>query len=730
MAEPAGRRRGPFGLLVLVPLWTALWSSTCWARSGHPRLRLSHKELRDLNRSEVFQGPPGGLDLSTMLLDEAQESLFIGGRNTLFSLSLENVNAQHREIHWPSTATQVDDCLMKGREKSECANYIKVLHQYNGTHLLACGTGAFDPVCAHISLGRWAQDPVFTLQEDLVESGRGRCPFDPHSSCVSTLSRGELFVGLYTDYWENDAALCRLGNRSYTRTERDDRRLLNEPKFVGSVVIPDNDDPDDDKVYYFFTEKALDVESGNHAVYSRIGRVCANDQGGQRMLVNKWSSFIKTRLICSVPGPHGIDTHLDQLEDVFVLKKKDEKTPEIFGLSAQQATYFGATPEGPDHHWTAFQGRVPFPRPGSCASQVNGGQYSSSRQYPDEVLRFVRDHPVMLQAVRPLHHRPVLLRSEGGRRLTQLAVDRVEAQDGHYHVLFIGTDDSVVLKVITIYNADSDTMEEVLLEELHVFKVPVPITEILISTKRQQLYVGSELGVAQVKVHQCDLYGSACADCCLARDPYCAWDGHTCSRYLSVGLSAKRRFRRQDVRHGNAVQQCDGVLMRGQQSHSAEERRVYGVENNSTLLECKPRSPQANAHWLLQRGTDNDEVRVDDRVVKTPHGLLFLRLRRADAGVYLCQTDEHGFIQPLARITLEGSASKLWYKDFLQLIGYSNFQKVEEYCERVWCSERRRRKLKALQPKWKFSPAQERRGGTRGDRPRTPRHALTHPDTP
>lgn len=32
-------------------------------------------------------------------------------------------------------------------------------------------------------------------------------------------------------------------------------------------------------------------------------------------------------------------------------------------------------------------------------------------------------------------------------------------------------DDSVVLKVITIYNKDTDTIEEVLLEELQVFKV-------------------------------------------------------------------------------------------------------------------------------------------------------------------------------------------------------------------------------------------------------------------
>lgn len=31
------------------------------------------------------------------------------------------------------------------------------------------------------------------------------------------------------------------------------------------------------------------------------------------MLVNKWSTFNKARLVCSVPGPGGIDTHFDEL---------------------------------------------------------------------------------------------------------------------------------------------------------------------------------------------------------------------------------------------------------------------------------------------------------------------------------------------------------------------------------------------------------------------------------
>lgn len=38
-----------------------------------------------------------------------------------------------------------------------------------------------------------------------------------------------------------------------------------------------------------------------------------NDDGGHCCLVNKWSTFLKARLICSVPGVDGIETHFDEL---------------------------------------------------------------------------------------------------------------------------------------------------------------------------------------------------------------------------------------------------------------------------------------------------------------------------------------------------------------------------------------------------------------------------------
>lgn len=37
--------------------------------------------------------------------------------------------------------------------QTECANFVRVLQPHNRTHLLACGTGAFQPICTLITVG-------------------------------------------------------------------------------------------------------------------------------------------------------------------------------------------------------------------------------------------------------------------------------------------------------------------------------------------------------------------------------------------------------------------------------------------------------------------------------------------------------------------------------------------------------------------------------------------------
>ncbi|XP_066499630.1 sema domain, immunoglobulin domain (Ig), short basic domain, secreted, (semaphorin) 3bl [Hoplias malabaricus] len=762
--------------LFLTSLFMLALALALGTKTNVPRLRLSYKDLLATNRSSIFSGLRGDLQLTAMFLDEYHDRLFLGGKDVLYSLRLDHTHSDVKEIPWPLSGNR-EECILKGKDpETECANFIRLLQPYNRTHLLACGTGAFQPVCALIYVGHRGEH-TFILDSSTVENGRGRCPHDPKQPFASTFTGGELYTGLTADFLGRDSVILRsLGNRSPMRTETD-QRILHEPRFVSAHLIPDSADKDDDKVYFFFTERVSEAgdREGDAAMHTRIGRVCANDAGGQRVLVNKWSTFVKARLVCSVPGPHGIDTHFDQLEGVFLLRTKDERNPEVYAIFSTISNVFQgfavcvysmadirevfngpfAHKEGPDYQWGPYEGRVPYPRPGVCPSKITaqpGCAFSSTLQFPDSVLQFARSHPLMWKSVHPAQRRPLMIRTNTPYRLTHITVDRTQAEDGPYDVMFIGTDTGTVLKIIALRNGNSLTSEEITLEELQVFKVPTPITSMEISVKRQSLFVGSSVGVAQVSLHRCSMYGKACAECCLARDPYCAWDGIACTRFAS---NSKRRYRRQDIKHANPALQCTDQNQSVEDVDMAEDRVVYGTENNSTFLECVPRSPQATVTWQVQRDEHREEVLLDERVVKTEEGLLFRRVLRHDEGVYVCSSREHGFTQTISRIWLDvlrgdtlsdllsrdnkhralppchthlGSANRTparaWFKDVLQLIGPSNLPQVEQYCERVWCNEKLRRKHKSMLDKYR--QAQDLARKTRvtkntGERNRTPR---------
>lgn len=51
----------------------------------------------------------------------------------------------------------------------------------------------------------------------------------------------------------------------------------------------------------------------------------------------------------------------------------------------------------------------PLPRPGCCAAP--GMQYNASSAFPDEILNFVKTHPLMDEAVPSLGHAPWIVRT-------------------------------------------------------------------------------------------------------------------------------------------------------------------------------------------------------------------------------------------------------------------------------------------------------------------------------
>ncbi|KAB5567305.1 hypothetical protein PHYPO_G00231250 [Pangasianodon hypophthalmus] len=687
--------------------------------SSSPRMKLTYKELQQFNGVKRYE-----LDRSccfgSLLLDEERGRLFVGAQNYLLSLSLDNIAKQEQKIYWPAPVEWREECNWAGKDiNRDCVNYVKVLHHFNRTHLYACGTGAFHPTCAYVEVGQKVEDHVFRFDQSLVEDGKGKSPYDPRHAAASVLVGDELYSGVATDLMGRDFTIFRsLGQKPSIRTEQHDSRWLNEPKFIGAFAVPESENPDDDKVFFFFRETAVEAQGFGKVTYARIGQLCRNDMGGQRSLVNKWTTFLKTRLVCSVPGNDGSETHFDELRDVFLLQTRDRKNPLVYTVFSTSSSVFRgsavclytmndirraflgpfAHKEGPNYQWVPFQGKVPYPRPGMCPSKTFGS-FESTKGFPDNVIQFARHHPLMYNPVTPLGGRPLFLRTGMPYSFTQIAVDRVNAADGHYDVMFIGTDVGTVLKVISVPKG-SWSNTELLLEELQVFKDSSSIINMQISSKRQQLYVGSDKGVAQVPLHRCSMYGKACAECCLARDPYCAWDGHTCTRYLP---NTKRRFRRQDVRNGDPNTLCSG----DHQKQRVLEKKLYAVEGSSSFLECIPKSLQAQVTWTSQRHPSNarEEVRLDDRVLQTNRGLLLRRVLRRDGGVYQCHAMEHGFTQTLLSIMLEvvpitgpaqshghspaqsqaqSTNQKLWYRDFMQLVDHPNLSTVDQICEQVW----------------------------------------------
>ncbi|ROL48975.1 Semaphorin-3F [Anabarilius grahami] len=553
-------------------------------------------------------------------MDQDQGRLYLGSREYLVSLDMQNVN--------------------KEPLIGECANFVRLIEPWNRTHLYTCGTGAYKPICTFINRGWRSESQLDKLcSYNCVGVSVGRY------GCQSVVY-GNLYAGVHVDFMGTDPAIFRtLGDRPAVRTEQYDSRWLNEPVFIKIQKIPDSAEKNDDKLYFFFREKSLDASGGSApSVLARVGRVCLNDDGGQRSLVNKWTTFLKARLVCSVIGADGVETYFDELRDVFIQRTHDERNPIVYAVFSTAGSVFKGSAvcvysmadirnvfngpfshkHGHNYQWTPYTGKIPYPRPGTCPGGTFTPDLHTTKAFSDEAVNFVRAHPLMYQPIYPIHKRPLVVRTGVDYRFTTIAVDLVDAVDGRYEVLFLGTDRGTVQKVIVLPK-DISTTEELILEEVEVFK--------------QQLYVSSERGLTQVSLHRCAVYGKACSDCCLARDPYCAWDGEHCSAFTPA---TKRDLQKLE---------CGPSLMLSVEKRLRETVQ-FGVEGSSTFLECQPRSPQATVKWLYQKDGKRKALSRDKEVLKTGHGILLKSLAQSDAGLYHCLATENNFKHTVARISL------------------------------------------------------------------------------
>ncbi|NXL90494.1 SEM4D protein, partial [Alectura lathami] len=548
---------------------------------------------------------------STLLLSEDKDVLYVGAREVIFALNAVNIAEKQHELHWKVTEDKRTKCAVKGKsEQTECRNYVRVLQQLNDTFLYVCGTNAFQPTCDYLNL-------ISFELGGKNEDGKGRCPFDPAQSYTSVMVDEELYSGTSYNFLGSEPIISRNSHQSPLRTEYA-IPWLNEPNFVFADVVradQNSTDGDDDKIYFFFTEVSVEYEFVGKLMIPRIARVCKRDQGGLRTLQKKWTSFLKARLICTIP-----DKNL-----IFNIIRKYMQS---------------ATVEQSHTKWVRYNGEIPSPRPGACINnEARASNYKTSLNLPDKTLQFVKDHPLMDDSVTPVGDRPRLVKRDV--KYTQIVVDRVRALNGTmYDVMFISTDQGALHKAISYENGMH------IIEETQLFANFEPVQTLLLSSKkgRRYLYAGSNSGVVQSPVAFCDKY-TTCVDCVLARDPYCAWKP---LEGLCVDIFKESETERTWIQNiGGDASSCSDKVRENSLQHTFKH-------GSTAELKCSQKSNLAQVVWKFK----DDVLRVESPKYRLlEKALLIFNLSEGDSGVYQCLSEEKvknkKFSQVLAKHVLE-----------------------------------------------------------------------------
>ncbi|XP_077284317.1 semaphorin 1a isoform X2 [Arctopsyche grandis] len=426
-------------------------------------------------------------------------------------------------------------CIIKGNDEDGCQNYIRVLAMKKPDTLLTCGTNAFKPICRNY----FVKNDGYFLDGEVL--GQAMCPYNPAHNSTAIFVDGNLYSGTVADFSGMDPIIY----REPLQTEQYDSVSLNDPNFVGSMAQGEH-------VYFFFRETAVEYINCGKSVFSRVGRVCKQDKGGPHRFRHRWTSFLKSRLNCSVPGDfpfyfNEIQSTTDIVEGeyggtaahlvygTFTTPPNSISGSAVCAFSLQDIsdTFEGNFKEqtGINTNWLAVNSaKVPEPRPGSCRED--------SSNLPDQTLNFIRAHPLMDESVPSFFGEPIVvisaLSSPFSYRFTQISVDpQVKTPGGKtYDVLFIGTDNGKVIKAINANSADSvHGVNPVVIEELQVFGLKEPVRSLSVvrgtgpGSSGDRLIAVSDSEVQSLKLHRCNSDKiKSCSECVALQDPYCSWD--------------------------------------------------------------------------------------------------------------------------------------------------------------------------------------------------------------
>ncbi|GFS22382.1 semaphorin-2A [Elysia marginata] len=622
-----------------------------------------------------------------LTVDEESDFLFVGAMNKLFGLNLQNIENKAQRISQdfrPSNSAR-DHCRNNGKlENFDCQGHIRFLTRLKDRTLrdtfYMCSTGSFKPTGYKLVL---KQNSFNLVQSDL--NAHGICSFGPNDNTTAVLVENgtphdtpSLFGGAVKDFLQSAPVISRhavySSAASYVSTMKK-IDWLNEPQFVGSFDVGDY-------VYFFYREVAIEYTNCGKKIFSRVARVCKNDEGSS-LKKNTWVSFLKARLNCSIPGEYPF--YFDEIQDVFKIRDMFYAlfTTNVNGLTASAICGYNITNIDNAFEGSFKQGnstsiwlpvpnnKVPNPRPGSCSRD-------STRIQQEQ---FVSQHSMLMDRAVPHQFREPIFYKSNTLMRKLVVIPNVAGGDGM--VFFTASNAGVIYKIAAWpkINPKYDPPTTYLVSKIIPLGDNKPIWGLV--NHGNSIYFSTDTAVGQIPVETCDKYTKI--DLCIY-DPYCGWDTNLGECRIYSNSPSILPYKSIDLMSYS----LEEAITKAVGGYLVKFERISRTTGSSVMFRVAYKLHiRGNVRWSKE-GTP---VRGDRHILAQDNSLIITDIRSADEGHYEAK-DSNGRVVADYSLIVETNKEQIeqrWMRKFDQWCEeferyQEDIRKWEKKCE-ACCEE-------------------------------------------
>eukprot|EP00118_Oscarella_pearsei_P004015 m.16670 g.16670 ORF g.16670 m.16670 type:complete len:1256 (+) comp27061_c0_seq3:157-3924(+) len=561
-----------------------------------------------------------------LALDKENRRLILGARNQLLAFSYDlNI------IMNKTTKPDRQQCHFENGDCSDF-NQIILLRKYkrHKAAMLCCGTNANNPKCSWRKLSNLEKVEEFSAM-DMI-------PGNPNVPAIAAFDSRErsLFTAVVAQSGVSYPALVKLSPLGAKQTTFPKDSVLKSPTFVSAFAV-------EDWMYFIFKEPA--IETKDQLIYSRVARVCLNDDPSA-LFPKKFQSFVKARITCDVPGDSRNNPHrYDQI--VAVVNYEVTLDPQL-GPEKRMLAIFSSPGNGPlgsamcvysyqsgvperTSMMTVFDGPYLYQDDQGGRSQSMWEKKDSKMHFQCSADRSISDIlklVLMQNVVRQTTERPLIL--DTIHRFTSLAMDRVKEKD----IAFVGTENGYILKFLIL--KDKATQVD------KIFVMPDEVKKLLINSAEGLLYVASNSSVSVIPVQRCQQYES-CSSCIGSEDVYCGWctSGEHANAKGGIDFNAQclpenqcamfRKEWRQSLGVSSALQ-CRPTLLAPEVKMRAFDKIEAGSDVTLTCFAWGNPLPEIDV-WKINGNSVNKNKYSSGRGEST---LKIYDVDKPDEGLYSC----------------------------------------------------------------------------------------------